>query len=75
MRDTLVLAVVPPPSSAKLIGIDPAKLVWFEERTESSTDEALPPARYAVEGNRVVYGEQCVSRESCFRWQRWPAGA
>ena len=75
VRDKLVLTVIPPPASTKLIGLDPAKLTWFEERTEASTDEALPPARYAVDGNRVVYGEHCVSRDSCFRWQRWPAGA
>ena len=75
VRDKLALVVVPPPASSGLIGVDPKQLVWFEERTESSTEEKLPPARYAVQGDRVVYGEQCVSRESCFRWQRWPAGA
>ena len=75
VRDKLALTVIAPPSKTGLVGIDPAKLTWFEERTEASSDDALPPARYAVDGNRVVYGEQCVSRESCFRWQRWPAGA
>jgi len=75
VRDKLVLSVVSPPSSSGLIGIDPKQLVWFEERTEATTEEPLPPARYAVLGNRVVYAEQCVSRESCFKWQRWPAGA
>jgi hypothetical protein len=75
VHDKLVLTVVPPPRSSKLIGIDPKQLVWFEERVESSTDEALPPARYAVQGDRVVYAEQCVGRERCFTWQRWPAGS
>jgi hypothetical protein len=74
-RDKLVIQVVPPPSSSGLIGIDPKQLVWFEERVEGSTSEPLPPARYAVQGDRVVYGEQCLSRESCLKWQRWPAGA
>ena len=75
VRDKLVLSVIPAPSSSGLIGIDPKQLVWFEERMEATTEEPLPPARYAVQGDRVVYGEQCVSRESCFKWQRWPAGS
>ena len=37
--------------------------------------QALPPARYAVEirdgREKVVYGEQCLSAEFCFTWQRW----
>ena len=75
VHDKLVLSVIPAPASSGLIGIDPKQLVWFEERTEAPTEEPLPPSRYAVQGDRVVYGEQCVSRESCFKWQRWPAGA
>ena len=37
--------------------------------------QVLPPARYAVElregRETVVYGEQCVSADLCFTWQRW----
>jgi hypothetical protein len=43
--------------------------------TASSDDRVLPPARYAVDlrdgGETVVYGEQCLSPDFCFTWQRW----
>ena len=74
IRDQLVLSVIPTPRSTGLVRMDPQKLVWFEERTEASTDQRLPPARYAVQGDTVVYGEQCVSARNCIKWQRWPAG-
>lgn len=74
VHEKLVLSIAQPPRSSRLIGVDPKELTWFEERTESSTEEPLPPARYAVQGDRVVYAEQCVARERCFTWQRWPAG-
>jgi hypothetical protein len=74
IRDKLVLSVIPPPRSTGLVRLDPQKLVWFEERTQASTDEQLPPARYAVQGDTVVYGEQCVTARNCIKWQRWPAG-
>ena len=73
IRDQLVLAVVAPPRSSGLVRLDPQKLTWFEERTQASTGERLPPARYAVQGDTVVYGEQCVSARNCIKWQRWPA--
>jgi hypothetical protein len=41
-----------------------------------AADAALPPARYAVDfrdgQETVVYGEQCLTSELCFTWQRWP---
>ena len=76
IRDALVLSVVPAPQASALSGIDPQRLVWFEERTEPGPAgmELLPPARYAVEGETVVYAEQCIAPEKCFNWQRWPAG-
>ena len=74
IRDKLILSVIPTPRSTGLVRMDPGQLVWFEERTEASTDERLPPARYAVQGDTVVYGEQCVSARNCIKWQRWPAG-
>jgi len=40
-----------------------------------SDDRILPPARYAVDLRDgvefVVYGEQCLSADFCFTWQRW----
>ena len=74
VRDQLILSVIPTPRSTGLVRMDPAKLTWFEERTQASTDERLPPARYAVQGDTVIYGEQCVSAQNCIKWQRWPAG-
>lgn len=75
VRDSLVLYRIPAPRSSALVGVDPASLQWFEERTEPGSAEPLPPARYAVRGETVVYAEQCVSAGSCFQWQRWPAGS
>ena len=75
VRDKLTVYPIPVPKTSGLIGVDPASLTWFEERTEPGSGEPLPPARYAVRGDTVVYGEQCVSPKSCFRWQRWPAGS
>ena len=73
IRDQLILSVIPTPRTTGLVRMDPAKLIWFEERTQASTDERLPPARYAVQGDTLVYGEQCVSVRNCIKWQRWPA--
>jgi len=75
VNDKLVLAAAAAPRSSNLLGIDPQQLVWFEERNESSTEATLPPARYAIQGDRVIYAEQCVARGRCFTWQRWPAGS
>jgi hypothetical protein len=75
VHDTLVLMLAPAPRSTRLVGIEPAELTWFEERMESSTESLLPASRYAVKDDRVVYAEQCVARDRCFTWQRWPAGS
>lgn len=83
VHDALVLRRVPPPGDSNLKVIDPHSLTWFEERfdtqstdTDSRWHEELPPARYALDtrnaGETVVYGEQCLSAELCFSWQRWP---
>src|SRR5450756_855486 len=83
VHDALVLSGIPPPDDSQLKGIDPYSLHWYEERldtqntgTDSRGDEELPPARYALDtrnaGETVVYGEQCLSAELCFSWQRWP---
>ena len=75
VHDRLALRAIPAPRTSALVGVDPASLQWFEERTEADSSEALPAARYAVRGETVVYAEQCVSAHSCFQWQRWPAGS
>jgi len=87
LKETLVLAAAPPPARSALRSLDPQSLSWFEETAETeptgstrggtSDEDRLPVARYAVApdgGNaQVVYGEQCLSRDLCFAWQRWPA--
>ncbi|MEI6723732.1 MAG: hypothetical protein WCO67_23460, partial [Betaproteobacteria bacterium] len=81
VRDPLVLRVTPPPSRSALQELDPAGLTWFEEGLDPDAPggaEAnfLPTARYAVQFangmETVVYGEQCLARDFCFTWQRWP---
>ena len=80
VRESLALAPVAAPAKSALRDLDPDQLTWFEERVEGATggESALPPARYAVSlaggAERVVYGEQCLSPDLCFTWQRWPAG-
>jgi hypothetical protein len=83
LRDALQLKVIAPPAQSALLVIPPASLTWFEESLAPVPDRqvdanTLRPARYAVEfsgeAERVVYGEQCVSAETCLTWQRWVAG-
>lgn len=74
LTDSLTLVPVPAGRPGALIGHDPARLRWFEER---HADQALPPARYAVDpaapgGAAVIYGEQCLDATFCITWQRWP---
>jgi hypothetical protein len=78
VRDALSLRRIPPPKTSLLQGLDAGQLTWFEERFEgdAAADLWLPPARYAVHlaagRETVVYGEQCIARDVCFAWQRWP---
>jgi len=78
LRDALLLRETQPPARHGLLGVDPARLTWFEEAVEAGSAESLPLARYAVDfsGGRevVVYGEQCIAPTLCFSWQRWPVG-
>jgi hypothetical protein len=80
LRDSLAIGITPPPARSALLGLEPDQLIWFEERFagHGSAKIALPPARYAVQlgdgGETVVYGEQCIAPQTCFTWQRWPAG-
>lgn len=78
VQDVLTLAPIEPPSNSDLAELPADKLAWFVETARtSSTRDALPPARYAIEqlnGQAVaVYGEQCLAKSFCLSWQRWPA--
>ena len=80
LRDSLAIGIARPPARSALLGLDPEQLIWFEERFADGglAKIALPPARYAVQlkdgGETVVYAEQCIAPQTCFTWQRWPAG-
>ncbi len=54
----------------------PARGLAVIGRILADDDKVLPPARYAVDFSdgkeTVVYGEQCLARDLCFTWQRWP---
>ena len=86
VQDALVLRRVAAPDKSEMQGLDPDTLTWFEEQADAGSslrdtgaalDQALPLARYAVDlrdaKEAVVYGEQCLTAELCFSWQRWPA--
>ncbi len=76
VKDHLSLRVIEAPRRSALQSLDPRRLTWFQERDESGSAAALPPARYAAElrggEETVVYGEQCLAADLCFTWQRWP---
>jgi hypothetical protein len=48
---------------------------YFPAAFSGPRDQLLPPARYAVDlrdgVETVIYGEQCLSAEFCFTWQKW----
>ena len=89
IEDSLTLAPISAPSRSALTGLAAESLQWFEETTllpahsrsiwrEAPAHLDLPPARYALDPRQpdvVVYGEQCLARELCFSWQRWPANS
>lgn len=85
VHDGLEVTLSKPSSRTALQAVDPESLTWFEERfnanrqSQLDAEEALPPARYAVDlksgSELVLYGEQCLSRDVCFAWQRWPSVA
>jgi hypothetical protein len=51
------------------------RTTFFPNISSGPSDQLLPPARYAVDlrdgVETVVYGEQCLSVEFCFTWQKW----
>lgn len=82
VQDALVLRRIAAPGKSEMQGLDSGTLTWFEEQAAADSSlrdsgKALPLARYAVDlrdgKELVVYGEQCLTAELCFSWQRWPA--
>jgi hypothetical protein len=79
VTEQLIVRRVAAPPSPPIRGVDSSALTWFEERVDPQRDGAkdlmLPPSRYAVDlrgkVELVVYGEQCLSSDLCFTWQRW----
>ncbi|MDE2344723.1 MAG: YjbF family lipoprotein [Betaproteobacteria bacterium] len=76
-EERITVRRIDPPTKSALKDIDPATLVWFEERAVPVTPNQpfLPPARVAVRfqpGPEAVYGEQCLALDFCLTWQSWP---
>lgn len=75
--DSITVEPIAVPHHTDLYGKPQPDWHWFEE--VSSGDAALPPSRYAVETMggvpTVVYGEQCLNRNFCISWQRWPVNS
>ena len=71
IRETMLIRRIASPADTNLQRVPAASLSWFEESVEGGKDSR--PSRYALnhEG-RVIYGEQCLSREFCLSWQDWP---
>lgn len=71
VKDTLQLQPLPAPGGTELTGVSASSLRWFQETT---SDSALPPARYAVHADTAepIYGEQCLRVDLCLTWQVWP---
>jgi len=63
------------PNNAKLKRLPAEGLQWYEEAVLGASN-GLPSGRFALSTQnaelRVIYGEQCLSREFCFAWQTWP---
>lgn len=72
--EAVSLSGVPVPANTKLVGLQASDLVWFEESVRNAN--GLPSARYGLSVGAgvpiVVYGEQCLSNNLCFSWQKWP---
>ena len=75
IREKVSLFAVRPPDNARLVGLVPSQLHWFEESADSSPG-GRPSARYGVRmaggPASVVYGEQCLAAGLCIAWQTWP---
>lgn len=73
IKEQMTIRRIQPPDDSQLKIVPAASLAWFEESVQGAADS--PPARYGVvmgAAHQVVYGEQCLSNEFCFSWQRWP---
>ena len=80
LTDEVVVRAIDAPSQPDtLSGVSAQDLNWFEEsaRPLDAKTDPLPPSRYAVNmrdgQNKVVYSEQCLSRQLCLTFQLWPA--
>ncbi len=66
------------PDDSTLKKIAPESLAWFEEIVvEPLAKTDTRPDRFAVQsmldGDTVIYAEQCITPDLCIAWQKWPA--
>lgn len=68
--EKMLIRRIPAPKDSHLLRMPASSLSWFEETVVGA--DSLP-SRYAVnEKGKVIYAEQCLSREFCLSWQDWP---
>ena len=75
IEQKLSLYQIPTPKNALLKGLPPSDLRWLEEKVLDQNN-GLPSARYGLQIkdglHKVVYADQCLSKDFCFTWQIWP---
>ena len=76
MFDAITLRTIATPTDSRLSGMNPSRLLWHEETTDTAS-RGIPSARFGLskgtEDLSVVYGEQCLGAQFCLAWQTWPA--
>ncbi len=78
IRDRVRVRQTKAPDDSTLKKITPESLMWFEEIViEPLAAPDNRPSRFAVQpmldGDTVIYAEQCITPDLCIAWQKWPA--
>ena len=55
--------------------LPPARYAVQIQKPHHPGAQGAPPLLGEEGTGVVVYGEQCVAPQTCFTWQRWPAGS
>ena len=70
IRESMLIRRIPPPTDTNLKIVPASALIWYEETVQG--DDHARASRYALDLNKVVYAEQCLTAEFCLSWQNWP---
>lgn len=76
VRDEIERTRIKPPTDSALAGVSAESLQWYQERSVSRPANAsVPAARFGVSFAsgvpKVVYSEQCISRDLCMSFEQW----